>query len=330
MKTIFCGVLLALMICPSYAAIQEVVKEATGSGATQQQAIAEALLTAAQSVNGTVVAPSIAMATEVSMAVSNNGWNYQGKSSPIFSVNTSTSGTISRFQVLNISGSGKNYKAKVRAYIPKFQSTVADNHLKRMAILPFQVMGAKFGLATGDNKDDFITELADLIGTQMVNSHQLSIVSRDYIGEMADENDFLQWDSPSSEMARIGQKVGADYLLVGRISEARTVQGRSFYGTVSPERESIRLNWRVIEANTGKVAAAGTVNQRQGQPLASLIHDSNPATVAELVANQVTDDVLTGLSLKIANNALSTYSEPLPPLSDTDLTPGSSEKPVQW
>ncbi|XID74635.1 CsgG/HfaB family protein [Alkanindiges sp. WGS2144] len=330
MKKIVCGVLLALAAFPALATIQEVMQEATGSGSTRQQAIAEALLTAAQSVNGTVVSPGMDMAEQVSMVVTNNGWNYQSKSSPVFSVNTQTNGTISRFQVLSVSGSGKSYTARVRAYIPKYQSSVADSHLRRMAVMPFQVMSAKFDLANGDDADDFVTELADLIGTQLTNSRQLSLLSRDYIGEMAYENAFLQWDGSPAEMARIGQKVGADYILVGRISEARTVQGRSFYGAIPAERESIRLNWRVIEVNTGKIAAAGTVNQLQRQQMASLIHDDSPATVAELVADQVSNEVLSGLSLQVRSTAPVVSNAPLPPLSDADLTPGSSEKPVQW
>jgi hypothetical protein len=53
----------------SYAALQEVMKEATGSGPTQQQAIAEALLIAAQSVNGPVSLHVQILAEEVNMVV---------------------------------------------------------------------------------------------------------------------------------------------------------------------------------------------------------------------------------------------------------------------
>lgn len=329
MKKIFYIAVLALTMNSAHAAIQEVMKEATGSGPTQQQAIAEALLTAAQSVNGTHVSPRVDMSSEVSMVVTNNGWSYQGKSSPVFSVNTESSGSISRFQVLSISGSGKNYKAKVRAYIAKFQSVIADSNQRRMAVLPFQVVDSGFDLAGAATPNEFATEVADQIGTQLVNSHQLSLLSRDFIGEMATENAFLQWDGSPTEMARLGQKVGADYILVGRISEARSVEGRSLYGMTSGQRDSIRLSWRVIEANTGKIAAAGSVNQLQRQTTGSLVNDSVPASTADLVADQVSNEVLVGLSLKPKTSKSSQTAE-LPPLSDADLTPGSSEKPVKW
>lgn len=333
MKKTLAALVLTLVGSSSFAGIQEVMKEATGSGPSREQAIASALLIAAQSVNGTTVTPRVDMAEEVNMVITRNSWTYAGKSSPVFSVDTTGGGAISRFQVLSISGSGKNYSARVRAYVAKFQSVIADNHLRRMAVMPFQIVGAGFALE-GSNPHDFSMEVADLVGTQLANSRQLSLVSRDFIGEMAYENTFLQWDGSATEMARIGQKVGADYMLVGRISEARSVQGRSFYGAAPAQRESIsiRLNWRVIEVNTGKIAAAGTVNQLQRpQVYASLVNEENPPAVAEILSQQISNDVLSGLSLQ-ANVPVKQTQPPQPttPLDDSNLTPGSSEKPVKW
>lgn len=334
MRKIFCAVLLSLTATSSFAALQEVMKEASGSGPTQQQAIAEALLTAAQSVNGTKVSSQMGMAEEVNMVMTDHHWSYQGKSSPVFSVQTESSGAINRFQVLSVSGSGKNYKARVRAYISKYQSNVADQHLRRIAVFPFQVVESKFNLASGEDPYEFVQEVADLIGTQMANSRQLSLVSRDYIEEMASENAFLAWDGAPSEMARIAQKVGADYILVGRINEARTVQGQSFYGAVPAERDAIKLNWRVIEVNTGKIAAAGSIKHPPQANIGNLVTQDTPPSSTEIFADQVVNDVLRGLSLK--SNHYSQNEDSFDnqvnssPLSDADLPSGSSEKPIRW
>lgn len=334
MRKIFCAVLLSLTATSSFAALQEVMKDASGSGPTQQQAIAEALLTAAQSVNGTKVSSQMGMAEEVNMVMTDHHWSYQGKSSPVFSVQTESSGAINRFQVLSVSGSGKNYKARVRAYISKYQSNVADQHLRRIAVFPFQVVESKFNLASGEDPYEFVQEVADLIGTQMANSRQLSLVSRDYIEEMASENAFLAWDGAPSEMARIAQKVGADYILVGRINEARTVQGQSFYGAVPAERDAIKLNWRVIEVNTGKIAAAGSIKHPPQANIGNLVTQDTPPSSTEIFADQVVNDVLRGLSLK--SNHYSQNEDSFDnqvnssPLSDADLPSGSSEKPIRW
>ena len=122
------------------------------------------------------------------------------------------------------------------------------------------------------------------------------------------------------------------FKVVGRINEAKAVQGRSFYGAVNAEQQSIRLNWRVIEVNTGKVAAAGTINQQQRQSLGDMINNSQSTTSSDLLAQQVTNDVLNGLSLTPVSYSQQNTAqiESSEPLSDADLTPGSSEKPVRW
>lgn len=329
MKILIPALLLTICSSSAFAALQEVMKEATGRGETQQQAIAEALLTAAQSVNGTSVKPVMGMAEEVNMVMSGNNWSYSGKSSPVFSAATATGGAISRFQVLSVSGSKKNYQARVRAYVSKYTSSVADQHMRRIAVMPFQVMSSKFNLSNDDSPAEFSLDVADNIGTQLTQSHQLSVVSRDYIDEMAAENEFLAWDGAPAELARLGQKVGADYLLVGRINEAKQATGSTFYGAVPAGRDAIRLNWRVLEVNTGKVVAAGSINHIQ-QPQSMPIFSQNlPASSAELLATQITNDVLNGLHLsplRSTQNATMTQSA----TPDAELTPGSSEKPVKW
>lgn len=60
----------------------------------------------------------------------------------------------------------------------------------------------------------------------LAQSGQLSLLDRHYLSEMQSENEFLQWDGAPQELARIGQKVGADYLLVGRINDISAASGQ--------------------------------------------------------------------------------------------------------
>lgn len=138
-KILFAGLLSGLLCSPAFAAIKEVIKEATGSGPTQHQAISEALLIAVQSVNGASVSSQMNYEETVSLSVSNQGWTYTGKVSPVFSVANEGSGSVTKFQVLSVSGAKNNYRAKVRAHVVKFESTVQDQHMRRIAVLPFQM-----------------------------------------------------------------------------------------------------------------------------------------------------------------------------------------------
>ncbi|MBF7687404.1 CsgG/HfaB family protein [Acinetobacter rathckeae] len=311
-------VLLGFISLPAFAALKEVVKDTVGTGTTQQQAIAQALLTAVQSVNGTSVSSRVDYQSTVKMSVSNSEWNYKSQVSPVFSVDTTGSGSVNRYQVLSLTGSPNNYHAKVRVYVNKFQSNVQDQHLSRIAILPFRVTrGASYD-------DEFSSELADLIGTHITQSGKLSVLDRQYLSEMQQETDFLNWDGAPQELARLGQKVGVDYLVVGKITQIGKAS-QSMYG-LNDNAEQVRLTWRVIEANTSKVAAAGTLNKTFSGFTAQNLVSGQENTTADRVAQELYQDILIGLKLQTGKtNSGSVDTSP-----DFEMTPGSSDKPLQW
>lgn len=319
-KIIFALSILFGCITTSFAGVKEVVKEATGSGPTQQQAVAEALLIAVQAVNGTGVSSRVDYEETVSMSISRNQWNYSSKTSPVFSVDTSGSGSVSRFQVLSLTGSKDHYRARVRAYVNKFESSVHDQHLKRIAVLPFRLTN------NTENSDDFSVELTDLIGTYMAQSGQLSVLDRQYLAEMQYENDVLNWDGAPQELARIGQKVGVDYLVVGKITQLAPASGSSMYG-LNKNAQQVRLTWRVIEANTSKTVAAGAVNKTVSQFSGQNLITGASNTAADMVAQSVYQDIMVGLKLKARGEVAQESVDTAPGYA---MTPGSSDKPIQW
>ena len=327
MKKILIFALAILGVCSSsaYAQLKEVVKEASGSGSTQHQAISEALLIAVQSVNGTTVSQRVDMEQTVNMSLSNRQWTYAGKSSPIFSVESSGSGSVSKFQVLSVSGSKNNYRAKVRAHIIQFQSSVQDQGQRRIAVLPFQFFEKNNRVTGNQTAREFSSELADSLGNYLSQSGQLSLVDRHYLEEMQLENEFLFWDGAPQEMARLQQKVGADYLLVGRINNLSQDNGQTMYG-LNHGAEQVRLSWRVIEANTSKVVAAGNFNRNMSKNQAqNLLDNTVQASGAEKLAESLADDVLVALKLKAKSLSEGTNFVPT-----YEMTPGSSEKPIKW
>ncbi len=327
-KILFAAILAGVWSSSAFAALKEVVKEATGSGATQHQAISEALLIAVQSVNGATVSPRADIEETVEISVTNNQWRYSGKVSPVFSVDSIGSGSVTKFQVLSVSGSKNNYRAKVRAHVVQFESAVNDQHLRRIAVLPFQFAERNNRSASANSAGEFSDELADVLGNYLSQSGQLSLVDRHYIEEMQYENAFLQWDGAPQEMARIGQKVGADYLLVGRINNLSAANSKHMYG-LNADSEQVRLTWRVIEANTSKVVAAGSFNRALGNnAIQNMLNNNLEENSAEKVAQALSQEILTGLKLQPASGS---YGSPGSSFTPTyDMTPGSSEKPIKW
>lgn len=319
-KIIFALSLLLGCITSSFAGVKEVAQEATGSGPTQQQAVAEALLIAVQAVNGTGVSSRVDYEQTVAMSISRNQWNYSSKTSPVFSVETSGLGSVNRFQILSLIGSKDHYRAHVRAYVNKFESAVQDHHLKRIAILPFRLTNDT------ENSDNFSMELSDLLGTYMTQSGQLSVLDRQYLAEMQYENDVLNWDGAPQELARIGQKVGADYLVVGKITLLAPASSSSMYG-LNKDAQQVRLTWRVIEANTSKTVAAGAFNKAVSQFSGQNLVTGASNTAADMVAQTVYQDIMIGLKLKTRAEVAQSAVDTAPGYT---MTPGSSEQPLRW
>lgn len=319
-KIIFALSLLLGCITSSFAGVKEVAQEATGSGPTQQQAVAEALLIAVQAVNGTGVSSRVDYEQTVAMSISRNQWNYSSKTSPVFSVETSGLGSVNRFQILSLIGSKDHYRAHVRAYVNKFESAVQDHHLKRIAILPFRLTNDT------ENSDNFSMELSDLLGTYMTQSGQLSVLDRQYLAEMQYENDVLNWDGAPQELARIGQKVGADYLVVGKITLLAPASSSSMYG-LNKDAQQVRLTWRVIEANTSKTVAAGAFNKAVSQFSGQNLVTGASNTAADMVAQTVYQDIMIGLKLKTRAEVAQSAVDTAPRYT---MTPGSSEQPLRW
>lgn len=326
-KILLAAILAGVWSSSSFAALKEVVKEASGSGSTQHQAISEALLIAVQSVNGATVSPRADIEETVNMSVSNNQWKYSGKVSPVFSVDNVGSGSVTKFQVLSVSGSKDHYRAKVRAHVVQFQSSVQDQHLRRIAVLPFQFAERNNRSDATNSAGEFSEELADVLGNYLAQSGQLSLLDRHYIEEMQYENAFLQWDGAPSEMARIGQKVGADFLLVGRINNLSVANSNQMYG-LNAGSEQVRLTWRVIEANTSKVVASGTFNRAlANSSVQNMLNNNLDENSAEKIAQLLSQEILVGLKLQPS----SSYGNQGASFTPTyDMTPGSSEKPIKW
>jgi len=192
--------------------------------------------------------------------------------------------------------------------------------------MPFQFYEKNNRSAQVDSAEDFASELSDQLGVYLAQSGQLSLLDRHYLSEMQSENEFLQWDGAPQELARIGQKVGADYLLVGRINDISAASGQQMYG-MNQGAEQVRLTWRVIEANTGKVAASGAFNRvLADSAVQNLLNNSLNDSSADKIAQGLSQEVLAGMRLQPASS--SSLNAGFTPTYE--MTPGSSEKPVQW
>lgn len=142
---------------------------------------------------------------------------------------------------------------------------------------------------------------------------------------MQSETDFLYWDGAPQELARIGQKVGADYLLVGQIKDLSSASEQQMYG-LNAGAAQVRLSWRVIEAATSKVVAAGIFNRTLSNLMTqNILTNSLNDSTADKIAQGLNPEILQGLKLQPIQTRQAYDQSP-----GYGMTPGSSDQPFKW
>jgi hypothetical protein len=313
----------------TFSATTDVTRETEGFGATQQEAIANALIEAVRQVRGS--AAGVDRSVEESLAViagSSGGALLEKTTKPVQEVYTESRGFVRNYEVLALNRNGEGFYARIRATVPNFESAVSDQGKQRIAVLPFRVSLDGYALSGHGSPAAFSQRLADKLVSQLAQEPSVVLVNRDFFAELGVEKAVLSADAAPEELTRLGASVGADFLLVGRVQEARTESEAGAYGGAPKTVDEIRLSWRMIEAATGKLLRAGDIaldNKRKPSRSnygTSTRDDFEAGALFAALATRVSDAALEKPAPRAPESA--TLSAPV------ELTPGSSDKPVQW
>lgn len=321
-------VLAALASAGAAAETTDVIRETEGYGATQQEAVTNALVEAVRQVRGT--AAGVERSVKESMAViagTGSAALLEKSTEPVQEVYTESRGFVRNYQVLDITRAGDIFHARIRAVVPVHESVVKENGRPRIAVLPFRVSLDGYALSDHGSAVTFSQRLADKLLTRLSEEPSVVLVMRDFFAELGLEKAVLESDAAPEELTKLGASVGADLLLVGRVQEARTEREAGAYGGSPKTTDEIRLSWRLIEAATGKLVRAGDIALDQKRKPAKNSYGNNARNDFEA------GELYAALAQKLGDAALNKSGAPVPVPASPEpapLTPGSGEKPLAW
>lgn len=318
---------IALFSSTAFAATTDVTRESEGYGATQKEALANALADAVTQVRGasagldrnvketlnTVAAGGAVIVTQTAEAQQD-----------VFAV---SGGYVRSYQVLESRQTDKGYFVRIRAVVPQFESDIKDQGKQRIAVMPFRISADEFTIADHGNPVSFSQRLADKVQSQLSKEPGVVLVNRDFFAELGLEKAVLAADAAPGELTKIGASVGADFLLVGRIDEARTEIVAGPYGMKDSKTDEIRISWRMIEAASGKVLRAGDIafdNVRKSKKPYSRRDDFEKNALFTALAKHIAAAAM-GRDMEEAA-VPPAAAEPAPAVD----TPGSSATPLKW
>jgi curli biogenesis system outer membrane secretion channel CsgG len=251
--------------------VDSVVREVTGQGRNRDEAIKNALYQA------------IAQSRGVKVDSANAEMGYRGTSAgfgtmqpgqrniEIDSLNFSTQGTVYTTEIKGLIKGFEVVEEKQvndQTYEVKLKVNVYDYSMRgltprvKVALMPVKTMENAYHFLdqsiSGETLSNIFTQRLMMGLTQ---TNKFAVLDRESIRAFVDEKEMLHaFDAPLSQQAKLAETLGADYLLVGNITQAvieridTRLETANFTSTQYQAR--INFNYRLVDSATKQVVLA--------------------------------------------------------------------------
>ncbi|MBN1457722.1 MAG: hypothetical protein JW912_07715 [Sedimentisphaerales bacterium] len=315
MKKIFMLLLIAALFCPQvFSATKTIVRETKGQGITREKAIKSALAEAVAQAKGVQVS-SGDYEFGYSSATADIDYKKEdaGKKVAFDAVSVQTEGSVLKtdmaglvktYEVLDEKKVDGLYEVTLKVWVYDYESPEQSKRLT-LAVMPLQVInqGYQFGTLVM-SPEEMSAKMAQKLSVGLSGTNKFSVLDREYIQEFARNRNIMLWaDSPIEEKAKLGKVLGADYMIVGTISEARLDIKERRSGilgfTVREYDADFVFDYRLIVSPTMQVKLADTVNIRleETSEIKKLVKDWEPENLdyrelADNLAAKAADEVV--------------------------------------
>lgn len=244
----------------------EVMKvEARGLGNTLQQAIDRALTEAMGRVNGVSIDSQSLLSTSEKTVSKNDSADYLGSEEYKQQISSKTKGAVQSYEIIETGKNELGIFATLSVSVLKFKPSAASNR-KRIAVLPLVARQSCCRVGQINiNEQPLSEELSAAISAYLVQTRKFTVLDRAYEGLAGSERGRLSSENvPITELAKLGQELVADYVLVGTINNVILREQERKLATVDKVIKSVfgsvAMNYRIIDVPTGQVLFAETFN----------------------------------------------------------------------
>ena len=268
----------------SFAAITYVEINAKGKAESYEIALKKALKEAISKVNGVTLKTESVLETIDKSLTTNEGSSASLGRDLKEKISEKSGGSIKSFDIL------KEYEdtnglqvVEIRATVAKYKLSKTANR-KRMAIVPFRVNLNEisiFGKRGFDDADSLIKFINQEFTNYFVQTRKFTILDREFDKEIAAELMNLDNSEKIEDQVKIGQKLFADYIIVGRLDFLVLEKIEKKFLTsdkiLKKEIGTLNFSYRVIDVPTGQIKYSSKVNlevdiKKQTQPIPYLFN----------------------------------------------------------
>ena len=268
----------------AYAQITYVEINAKGKAESYEIALKKALKEAISKVNGVTLKTESVLETIDKSLITNEGSSASLGRDLKEKISEKSGGSIKSFDIL------KEYEdinglqvVEIRATVAKYKLSKTANR-KRMAIVPFRVNLNEisiFGKRGFDDADNLIKFINQEFTNYFVQTRKFTILDREFDKEITAELMNLDNSEKIEDQVKIGQKLFADYIIVGRLDFLVLEKIEKKFLTsdkiLKKEIGTLNFSYRVIDVPTGQIKYSSKVAlevdiKKQTQPIPYLFN----------------------------------------------------------
>lgn len=178
---------------------------------------------------------------------------------------TNMAGLIKTYEVLNEKKlEDGTYEVTLKVTVFDYESPDKTARL-RLAVMPIRTLAANYQFGNISNPSlDTSRLFSQKLVTALTQTNKFNILDREYMQEFAQERKVLIDDAPLEELAKLGQVLGVDYMLVGTINRAGIVRKESYSSAIgrmiSEYEANFSFEYRLIVGPTRQVKLADVID----------------------------------------------------------------------
>lgn len=249
----------------SFARFTYVTVESEGTGSSAKAAIYDAITQALGRVNGMQIASETTHAIAEASLDTKEDEAYFASEAFGQQIQAATKGAIKTYNVLSLDQNpdmNNLWFANIEVTIAKYKVSKQTDRL-RMALVPFRINSN----ASSAKKAAKLEQLfAQALVSFLTQTRKFAILDREFMKEQNVELNLIQGSKFAvDEMARLGNRLGTDYIIVGTVDDVidkRWTQTMKTTGKKFAMYEfGAQISYRIIEVATGQVKFSDTYNQ---------------------------------------------------------------------
>jgi curli biogenesis system outer membrane secretion channel CsgG len=243
--------------------------DSQGSGVTRKDAIADALRDAVSQVNGAEIASETS--SRIKQKISEKNGTEEALLEEEFQedIKQKTKGMIRSWQVLSeqkAEGEDSLWTVKLNVYVAQYKLSKQLKRL-RITVLPFQISPT---VSNPQLAAQFMESFPNGLVDYLTQSRRFALLDRDFIKNQVQELDFIKrGDVRAEELAKLGNKVGADFIVVGLVEDIfereNVVTMRTTGQQIKNIQTGARVSYRIIDIATTQIKFSDTVNYDPNQ-----------------------------------------------------------------